>query len=202
VGILGGGNNHIFEYNVVFNVCSEVSDSGAFYTGRSWINRGNIIQNSLFENIQMLEPIRLGSPSVQAIYLDDQMSGWLMVNNTFINCYVGIFIGGGRRNIARGNTFKNCTTSVHLDNRGMNWQKDSCQPGGQLAQQLDSVNYKSPPWSVQFPEMVNIMNDHPCVPVYNVVENNVYCGGKEFIDASESDIKDWLDTVQNNVQKC
>ncbi len=29
------GNNHIFEYNYIHDVCYEVSDSGAFYTGMS-----------------------------------------------------------------------------------------------------------------------------------------------------------------------
>ena len=30
------------------------------------------------------------SASVQAIYLDDQMSGWSILNNTFSDCQVGL----------------------------------------------------------------------------------------------------------------
>ena len=67
------GNNCIFEYNYLHDLCYEVTDSGAFYTGRSWILRGNIIRYSHFANVQTTEKTYLGSPSVQAIYLDDQV---------------------------------------------------------------------------------------------------------------------------------
>eukprot|EP01120_Amphizonella_sp_Union-15-10_P000185 TRINITY_DN10222_c0_g1_i1.p1 TRINITY_DN10222_c0_g1~~TRINITY_DN10222_c0_g1_i1.p1 ORF type:complete len:150 (-),score=8.81 TRINITY_DN10222_c0_g1_i1:52-501(-) len=149
----------------------------------------------------MIEPVYLGARSVQAIYFDDQMSGWEVFNSTFVNCYVGVFIGGGRRNHVHGNTFQRCGTNVHLDDRGLNWQKSSCSPGGQFQQQLESVNYQHPPYSTEYPGIANIFEDHPCVPVYNVIEDNVYCGG-QFIDVSPSDISEWLDTVRNNFPKC
>lgn len=63
---------------------------------------------------------------MQAIYLDDELSGTTISNNTCIdsdNCY---FVGGGRDNIVTGNTCLNVTQCVHLDNRGMNWQNDAC----------------------------------------------------------------------------
>ena len=75
------GNDCLFEYNSLSNLCYEVTDSGAFYSGRSWIDRGNIIRNSVFRDIQMTEKTSLGSPSVQAIYLDDQVLASL--NYTF-----------------------------------------------------------------------------------------------------------------------
>jgi hypothetical protein len=37
--------------------------------------RGNIIANNVFERVRSLEPLSLGFPSVQAVYLDDQHSG-------------------------------------------------------------------------------------------------------------------------------
>ena len=55
------------------DLCYEVTDSGAFYSGRSWIDRGNIIQHSVFSRIVTTEKVYLGYPSVQAIYLDDQV---------------------------------------------------------------------------------------------------------------------------------
>ena len=45
------------------------------------------------------------------------------------------------------------------------------------------------------------MQDMPCVPVYNSIVNNTYCGGK-FIDITEEQEQQWLDTVSDNVQKC
>ena len=73
--------------------------------------------------------------------------------------------------------------------------------GGMFQQQLESVNYQNPPWSLEYPELVHIFQDHPCIPVYNVVANNTYCGGT-FIDISSDQAKEWLDTVANNSMKC
>ena len=56
------------------------------------------------------------------------MSGYEIYNNTFKNCYVGTFIGGGRRNYVHNNHYYNCTTAVHEDNRGLTWQKSFCSP--------------------------------------------------------------------------
>ena len=64
------------------------------------------------------------------------------------------------------------------------------------------MNWQKPPWSTHYPELVNIMNDHPCVPVYNVIEDNRCCQSKQFIDASDSDLSKWMITVKNNTDKC
>ena len=69
------GNDCVFENNTLDTLCYESSDSGAFYSGRSWIDRGNIIRGNTFKNILNTEKTHLGYPSVQAIYLDDQVCG-------------------------------------------------------------------------------------------------------------------------------
>ncbi|XP_062523158.1 uncharacterized protein LOC134197826 isoform X2 [Corticium candelabrum] len=202
-GILGGGNDCTFTYNLLSTLCYEATDSGGFYTGRSWIDRGNVIAHNVFKSIRATENVVLGAKSVQAIYLDDQMSGYDIYNNTFIDCFCGSFIGGGRRNKIHENMYINCSTDVHIDNRGMNWQNANCKPGGMFDQQLQSVNYQQPPWSTHYPELVNIFKDHPCIPVYNEVENNVYCNADgKFIDATSQDTQKWMDTVKNNTENC
>ena len=113
-----------------------------------------------------------------------------------------IYIGGGQRNEVYANKYNKCTHSaVHIDSRGMSWQKADCSPvskskitrndqqqqyqlqGGLFEQQLKSVDYQNPPWSTHFPELVNILKDYPCTPVYNEVMNITYCG-ENFIDIS------------------
>ena len=44
-------------------------------------------------------PTFLGYLSVQGLYLDDQMSGYTIYNNTFFDVQTGIMIGGGLRNV-------------------------------------------------------------------------------------------------------
>jgi len=142
---------------------------------------------------------------VQAIYLDDQMSGWGIESNGIYNSSVGILVGGGRRNILTKNTFKGNGLPVYFDNRGMNWQNAMCIPGGLLEDRLEAVDYTSKVWSAAYPELVNIMNDHPCVPVYNVFQGNSYCPQNKstpFIDQDQSTIEKWMSTSIDNSLKC
>ena len=69
------GNYCYFTGNFIHDLCYESTDGGAFYSGQSWIRGGNIIANNVFSNIKTTEKVYLGSPSVQAIYLDDQVGG-------------------------------------------------------------------------------------------------------------------------------
>ena len=42
--ITGGGNDNLFEYNTIKHSCYETIDTGAFYVGRSWSQRGNVVR--------------------------------------------------------------------------------------------------------------------------------------------------------------
>ena len=56
------------------------------------------------------------------------MSGYTIKNNKFINCHCGIVIGGGRKNVVHINQYENCNLCIHVDDRGLTWQKDFCSP--------------------------------------------------------------------------
>ena len=116
------------------------------------------------------------------------MSGWRIENNQFTDCQTGSFIGGGRRNIVRDNTYINCDTAQHLDNRGMNWQKGSstcttvneplhgtCNPGG--ATWMTTLAPAASEWSARFPEMVQMLKQKVPLgpPVLNQIVGNKYC---------------------------
>src|SRR4029079_12830870 len=46
-----GGNDHIFELNIVRNVVTETDDAAAVYKGRDPSCRGNIIRHNFFADI-------------------------------------------------------------------------------------------------------------------------------------------------------
>ena len=162
-GFQGAGVNCTFEGNVLERCGFESADAGAFYTcgqqASAYVTRGNVIKNNTFKDVRNTVGTGVQTASVQAIYLDDQMSGWEIADNLFINCQVcdkrqlrhlsipdttltpvqiGSFIGGGRDNIVRGNRYEHCDTAQHIDNRGLNWEKaacdcassPACDPGG------------------------------------------------------------------------
>lgn len=64
----------LFKNNVFERLCYEVTDAGAWYSGRSWARRGTKLIGNTFIDVRQLVPTFLGASSVQAIYLDDELS--------------------------------------------------------------------------------------------------------------------------------
>lgn len=199
VGMLGGGVANSFLNNTFDHLCYETSDSGAWYSGRSWTNRGNRLAYNFFVHIHTTEEIFLGYPSVQAVYLDDQLSGTLVEYNECVDAQKCFFVGGGRDTIVRGNRCEDAGLCVHIDNRGMSSPTCRVDPPGLLVQQLYAVNYQHPPYATAFPEIVDTLQRRPCVPVNITVTGNSFCHSA-FIDASASDTQAWGDIVAGNTE--
>ena len=195
-GVSGAGNECLFEGNYVHDLCYEASDSGAFYVGRSWSQRGNRIVGNIFENVQALESTVLGYLQVIGVYLDDQMSGWEIVGNSFINAQMGILVGGGRHNTVENNTFVDCDIGINLDDRGLTWDTSNCPPGGAFQIELEGYNYTHDPWLSRYPMLPGIYDDNPCTPIHNSIQGNRYCGVPLFLEAyaNASD----LNTIASN----
>jgi hypothetical protein len=136
--------------------------------------------------------------------LQDQLSGVTIINNTFVNVQKGVFVGGGRDVIVQGNTFIRAGVATHIDNRGMNWQADSCAYNasytGALVADLFAVNYTQPPYSTEYPPIVTTLANHPCVPVNITVSGNSWCNCTQFIDVDANSTAQWFDVVTDNTQ--
>ena len=167
------GNDHLIEFNEIHSVCYETGDVGAFYTGRDWTVRGNVIRHNYFHHIH--GPGQYGAMSV---YLDDAVGGFTVFGNVFYKAGRAAFIGGGRDNLVENNVFVDCTPSVNVDARGLGWMRDHVQTGGTLPTRLKAVPYQQPPWSERYPQLVNILDDQPGAPKGNVVVRNISIGGK------------------------
>ena len=209
--IQGGGNNNVFEHNSILEASYECTDTGSFYIGRSWSQRGNIVRFNTFNKVRPLEKLAQKSCSQNAFYLDDQMSGWEFYGNTIINSTTGILLGGGRRNYIHDNFFLNNDKDIAFDNRGMTWQHSACQINctGPVCfhAELENLNFQNPPYSTEYPEIVGIYDNYPCLPVDNVIEDNKYChehspSSALFIDRDAKTINSWHSSISNNVEEC
>lgn len=169
------GNDHILEYNEIHNVCYETGDVGAFYTGRDWTARGTIIRGNWFHDIT--GPGHLGA---MGIYLDDQASGITITNNLFQRMTRAVFIGGGDDNIVTNNIFIDCSPSVHLDARGLGWQKAATDnPKDTLRTKYASMPVTSDLWRKKYPTLVHAVTEVEAgAPVGNTVERNISVGGR------------------------
>ena len=109
-GIRLDGNDHLIEYNHIYDTNRETQDSGIIYCiGIDWTKRGNVIRfNYLHDsggygrdglNGEWKAPF-----DTFGIYLDDWLSGTNVYGNIVSNTVNGgIFIHGGRDNIVENN---------------------------------------------------------------------------------------------------
>jgi hypothetical protein len=190
-GIWLHGNDHILEYNEIYRVCLETNDAGAFYMGRDFTERGNVVRYNYFHDLG-------AGDLVQSVYLDDCASGTLMFGNIIDHGGRGVMVGGGRDNTIENNIFIEGRPAVHIDARGVGWAKfwfNGEEPV--LMNRLKAVRHDQPPYSQRYPPLVNLLQDHPAIPKGNRVLRNIRVGGRwldllDGLDVKNIDMQDNL----------
>jgi hypothetical protein len=173
MALSASGNEHVVEFNEIHNVVYESGDAGAYYVGRDWTQRGNVLRYNYWHQI-----VGATGHGGMTIYLDDQHSGHTIHGNLFERCSRPVFIGGGDDNVATNNVFIDCWRSAHIDNRGMGWQKQATDdPNGTLRTRLRAMPIDSDVWRRRYPTLPKILEDDPNVPKRNVFARNVSAGG-------------------------
>ncbi len=195
--IQGGGNDHIIEFNEITRVCQETGDAGAFYMGRDFTQRGNIVRHNYFHHLRTggLDG-QTGFTDVMAVYLDDCFSGVTVYGNIFIKAGRSVMIGGGRDNIVENNIIQEGAPAIHVDARAKGWAANffDTKGGWNILQALSEYNVSQPPYSVRYPQLAGLAKDDPAFPKGNRVEKNIIIGGKPF------ELQDNLTEAQAGVQ--
>lgn len=169
------GNEHLMEYNEINDVCYESNDAGAIYAGRNWTMRGNVIRYNYLHDISGFE-----EKGAVGVYLDDAFSGVEVMGNVFDKVSRAMMIGGGRDNQVVNNIFIKCIPSIHVDARGLGWMHDHPESWIKEAEDQGTIlgiAFDQPPYSIQYPELINILHDEPKAPKGNVIKHNVSLGG-------------------------
>jgi hypothetical protein len=172
--ILLSGNDHLIEYNEIHHVCLQTGDSGAFYMGRDWTMRGNIVRFNAFHDLGGGTGLT-GTTDVVGVYLDDTAAGTTVFGNVFVRAGLGVEVGGGRDDIVSDNVFVDCAQAIRLDARGLGWAAKSLLPGGDwgMQEKLAAVPSDRPPYTTRYPHLVGLLQDDPAAPKYDVVQDNV-----------------------------
>ncbi len=174
MALSAGGNDHLVEYNEIHNVVYESGDAGAYYVGRDWTQRGNVLRYNYWHQI-----VGATGHGGMTIYLDDQHCGHAIHGNLFERCSRAVFIGGGDDNIVTNNVFLDCRPAAHIDNRGMGWQKKfTDDPNSSINVRLRAMPIDSELWKKRYPNLPGIMEDEPNIPKRNVFARNISAGGK------------------------
>lgn len=103
------GKKNIIEYNEIFNYLFEGGDIGTIYCGRSWTTVGTKIRYNYIHDCP-------GAGDVQAIYLDDGMTGVSVYGNVIENLTRGIYLHFGSYNNVSNNVFADCDIAVVIRN--------------------------------------------------------------------------------------
>ena len=175
--ILYGGNDNLIQSNEICRVLLETGDAGAIYTGRDTSTLGNVIEGNYLHDLGGDKELM---HCTMGIYFDDCDWGDAVVGNRFERLGTAVFIGGGNLHPVVGNRMTDCAVGVHMDARGMTWQKTR---GGFLPNaQGESWQYgKLKPfdpfkgaWRTRYPELKALLADRPELPRQNPVSNNVF----------------------------
>ena len=172
------GNDHVFEYNVVHDVCNASDDAGALYKGRNPSCRGNIIRYNFWRDI--------GSPlghGTAAVYFDDGDGGDTVFGNIFLRCghpgrgsFGTVFSHGGHDNLAENNIFIECQRALGSAPWNDKRWKETVDGGHGCywrTRLLEEVDITQPPYTTRYPDLVGFMDPQPGQVRVNHAKNNV-----------------------------
>ena len=197
--ILFKGNDHLIEYNNIYQVCTETADAGAIYTGRDWTQTGTHIRYNYIHDLQgSIKNTGAGFNDVIGVYLDDFTSGITVFGNIFYEAGRSVLIGGGRNNTVKNNIFINGNPALHIDARGIDWAKKYFTlENSILFKRYYAVEAGKPLYTEKYPFLKNILKDEPYLPKYNCIENNVFCKGewRELLDGMDINLVCFKDNI-------
>jgi tetratricopeptide (TPR) repeat protein len=182
------GNDHLVEFNEVFNVVRESDDQGGIDMFYNPTFRGNIFRYNYWHDI--------GSGRAcggAGIRLDDAISGTLIYGNVFARCsdgnFGGVQIHGGKDNWVENNLFIDCHFAISLSQ----WSDERWEEflgGEQVKGFLDTVKINEPPYSIRYPELARIHD----APYKNRIWRNLVINSDKFI-VRERVVQDQMDNT-------
>ena len=118
--ITWSGNNNIFEYNEIYDVCNDTDDAAAVYSyGDSYVNYGNVMRYNYIHDVRMKNKRLTEVPNypychVSAIYWDGGKAGQIAQYNILENVDGSGVIGSGRDETITNNLFISCGWGLDL----------------------------------------------------------------------------------------
>ena len=181
IAVMFNGNDHVIEYNEVYDAMHEGQDGGALYNhnGQAYLRgRGNVMRWNFIHHIaKHCSPTR--SSLVAGITIDGFNGGMTMVGNVlYRNPSVAIFTHGPDTRI-ENNFFIDNNVSIAMARRLLLDHTRVETLLRTVERLFREVNYKQPPWSSRYPQMVTEFEDR--LPLGktedNAIERNVNVGG-------------------------
>lgn len=197
-----GGNNHIIEYNEIYEVCQIADDSGAIYSGRDYTTCGNVIRCNFFHDMRSEADNHIG---IFGVYCDDNLGSCTIEKNVFLRCQSALLLHGGHDMTFRNNlVIESCPKSQYSLRFHRYGYWTSLVNNGEHVQKLAKVPWEGDVWSKAYPHLREYLSwdaetEQP-YPHYGRLTGNILINHKP-IDVN-FDWRDprWKDAVENNVE--
>ena len=196
------GNDHVIEGNRFTNNVFESGDSGVIYSETDMTFRGNVIRGNTFSGVHSLyyprtlwayhSHPRVGGwwgDWVKCIHLDNQVGGFRVEGNTFVNYSYAFDVNGGGQHLIQNNWFgpcpnTSCSAVISLHGSNGDGVTVPCPPMGP-PNYTDSIrefdfdrvpSWNSTLWRTRYPSFASMMDARTlsCAPYGNTVANNTY----------------------------
>lgn len=178
MAIYFAGNDHIIEYNEIFDVCKTGDDSSAVYAGRDYTVQGTVIRYNYFHDIMSSEKNDVG---IFAVYCDDNLGKCTIVNNIFERCQSALLLHGGHDMTFCGNVIVDGSPkSNNCLNFSRYWYGDDLVGDGLHIKKLNAVPWQSEPWRRAYPHLEQYFSWSPdteqIYPHYGNISGNIIIG--------------------------
>ncbi len=155
-----GGNDHVIEYNEIYDAVTESDDQGAVDMFGNPTFRGNVFRFNYFHHIGNWRGLGEQPKCGQAgIRLDDAICGTRIFGNVFERCsagklgFGGVQIHGGKDNVVENNLFIDCAAMVSCspwdDKRWRNY----------VAKAMDSTEIDRVIYEERYPALSDLAGD-------------------------------------------
>ncbi len=193
-----GGNDHIIEYNEIYNVCYFADDSAAIYCGRTYTFQGNIIRRNFIHDLASSFANSLG---IFAVYCDDNLAGVRVEENIFLRCQTAMLYHGGHDLTFKNNVIidgcEKSQYSMRFHSYGL-WK--TLIEGGTHLKGLALVPWQSEIWKKRFPNIETYLSwdvkTEQVLPHFNDISNNVIVNHKPIdinFDYADERLKNHID---------
>ncbi len=185
------GNDHIVEFNDVYNVVRESDDQGGIDMFLNPTYRGNVFRYNFWHDIGSGQACGQGG-----IRLDDAICGTVVYGNVFYRAsdgnFGGVQIHGGKDNWIENNLFVDCRFGISIswwnEERWAEFLGSDTVKGF-----MNAVNATEPPYSTRYPDLSR-MRENPFV---NRIWRNLSVNSVNFLVRG----RDKQDTLDNTVTR-
>ncbi len=164
-----GGNEHLIEFNEIYNVVLESDDQGGADMYGDPTFRGNVYRFNYWHHIGNWRGTGKDAKCGQAgVRLDDAISGTLIYGNIFERCstgkdgFGGVQIHGGKDNVVATNLFLDCAAAMSFSPwDGKRWSN-------YVAHALESKAIDATLYEQRYPQLAHLAQN----PNVNIIEGN------------------------------